>query len=240
MLQDGSRLVRLDTLGHHVEDVVHDGGAELEIEVRLDPLLGDRLGDAFGVAAFELACEQIAKPALEERDDAAHEEEPDTPARSPKAAAGSFADRSSVEAIVDEVLQVLGHADLAHETVLVAVHPGELADVGEDVLEAVGKLEGVDVAEAVLDDGVDDELGEAEDLSNKVEGVAEARLLALLGGEGLDGLEVEVVVEVEVVEIFAVDEEVEHVVALSADLEADLDPVELGALEELGRLEGAE
>eukprot|EP00959_Pyramimonas_sp_CCMP1952_P332421 6960952-Pyramimonas_sp.AAC.1 len=37
--------------------------------------------------------------------------------------------------------------------------------------------------------GVDDELGEAEDLAAEVEGVAEAGLLALLGGERLDGLQ---------------------------------------------------
>jgi len=52
-----------------------------------------------------------------------------------------------------------------------------------------------------------------------VECVSKARLLALLGGEGLDGLQVEVVVQVQVVEVLAVDEQVEHVVALPADLQ---------------------
>ena len=63
-----------------------------------------------------------------------------------------------------------------------------------------------------------------------MEGGTEARLLALLGGERLDGLEVEVVVEVQVVDVLAVDEQVEHVVALPADLQTGLDPVELRAL----------
>lgn len=48
VLEDRLGLVLLDALGHHVEDVVHDGGAELEVEVRLDTLLGDGLGDAGG------------------------------------------------------------------------------------------------------------------------------------------------------------------------------------------------
>lgn len=61
-----------------------------------------------------------------------------------------------------------------------------------------------------------------------------------LGGEGLDGLQVEVVVQVEVVEVLAVDQKVEHVVALAADLQPHLHPVQLGGLEELGGLEGAE
>jgi len=74
--------------------------------------------------------------------------------------------------------------------------------------------------------GVDDELGEAEDLATEVEGVAEAGLLTLFGGECLDGLEVEVVVEMEVVEVLAVDEQIEHVVALAAHLQAYFNPVE--------------
>lgn len=240
VLEDGARLVGPDALGHHVEDVVHDRGPELEIEVALHALLGDGLGDALGVAALELPGEQVAQPPLEQRHDAAEEEEPHAPGRRPDAAAGTLADGTSVEAVVDEVLEVLAHADLAHEAVLVSVHAGELADVREDVLEAVGELEGVDVAEAEVDVGVDDELREPEDLATQMEGVTETRLLALLGGERLDGLEVEVVVEVEVVEVLAVDEEVEHVVALPTHLQTGLHPIELRRLEELGRRQRAE
>ena len=43
----------------------------------------------------------------------------------------------------------------------------------KDVLQGVGELEGVDVAEAVLDVRVDDELGEAQDFAAQVEGVSE-------------------------------------------------------------------
>ena len=73
-----------------------------------------------------------------------------------------------------------------------------------------------------------------------MEGVSETRLFALLGREGLDGLECKVVVEVEVVEVLAMDQEVEHVVALSTHLQAGLDPVELRRLKVLGGLERAE
>jgi len=52
----------------------------------------------------------------------------------------------------------------------------------------------------------------------QVERIAEARLLALLGGQCLDGLEIEVVVEVQVVEILAVNQQIQHVVALPAHL----------------------
>ncbi len=63
---------------------------ELQIEVRLDALLGDGLGDALGVAPLELAGEQVPEPALQQRGDAAHEEEPDPPPRGPEPAAGTF------------------------------------------------------------------------------------------------------------------------------------------------------
>ena len=48
------------------------------------------------------------------------------------------------------MFEVLAHADLAHEPIFVSIHTGELADVREDVLQPVGELVRVDVAEAVL------------------------------------------------------------------------------------------
>lgn len=101
VLQDRLRLVLLDALGHHVEDVVHDRRAELEVEVRVDTLLRDRLGDALRVAALELSSEEVAEPTLEQRDDTAQEEEPDTPAGRPETDTGTLADRTRVEARVD-------------------------------------------------------------------------------------------------------------------------------------------
>ena len=41
----------------------------------------------------------------------------------------TFAHRPGVEAVVDEMLQILAHADLAHEAVPVAVHARELPDL---------------------------------------------------------------------------------------------------------------
>lgn len=61
----------------------------------------------------------------------------------------------------------------------------------------------------------------------EVEGVSEAGLLALLGRQRLDRLQVEVVVQVEVAQALSVDEEVEHVVPLTAHLQPDFHPVQL-------------
>ena len=73
-----------------------------------------------------------------------------------------------------------------------------------------------------------------------MERVTEPTLLSLLGGQGLDGLEVEVVVEMEVVEVLSVNQQVQHIVALSAHLQTCLHPIQAGGLEELGGLEGPE
>ncbi|KAI3486863.1 hypothetical protein L1887_49501 [Cichorium endivia] len=208
---DGLDLVLTHALGHGIEDVVHHGGTQLEVHGGLDALLGDGLRAAAASSALELACEQIAEPALEQRHDTAQEEDPHPPRGRPEADAGTLADACGVEAVVDDVLEVLAGADLAHGAVLVPVDARERGDVVEEVLEAVCELEGVDGAEAELDVCVDDELHDAAELADEVEGVSETALLALLGGEGLCGLEVHVVVEVEVRCALAVDEQIHHV-----------------------------
>ena len=88
--------------------------------------------------------------------------------------------------------------------------------------------------------GVDDELGQSQDFSTKVEGVSESGSLSLFGRESLDRLQVHVVIQMKVVQVLSVDQEVEHVVTLSTDLKTCFDPVEIGLLEELGVLQTSE
>ena len=61
-----------------------------------------------------------------------------------------------------------------------------------------------------------------------MEGIAKARLLSLFGGERFDWLQVEVVVKMKIIEVLSVDEQIEHVVTLTTDLQANLHPVKLG------------
>ena len=110
----------------------------------------------------------------------------------------------------------------------------------KDVVQPVRKLVGVDISKPVLHMRVDDQLDETQNLAAQVEGISEAAALALLRCQRLDGLEVEVVVEVQVGEALALDKQVEHVVALATHLKADFDPVKLGPLEKLCRLKLAE
>mmetsp|Transcript_67280 Transcript_67280/g.140138 ORF Transcript_67280/g.140138 Transcript_67280/m.140138 type:complete len:884 (+) Transcript_67280:4960-7611(+) len=240
MLQNDLALVLFHALRHHVQNVMHHRCAQLQVIVALDALLRHRLGNPLAVPPFKLPREQVPQPPLKQRDHAAKEEQPHSPPRSPEPNARALAHRSGVEAVVNQMFQVLAHADLAHQPVLVAIHARELAHVREGVLQPVRKLEGVHVAKAELHVGVDDDLGQTQNLSAQVERIPEARLLALLRRESLDRLQVEVVVKMQVVEIFAMDEQVEHVVPLPAHLQPCLHPVDLRRLEKLRRAQNLE
>ena len=94
MLQNGPGLVLLDALWHHVQDVMHHGCSQLQIEVGLDPLLGDRFGDALGMSSLELTRQKVSEPSLQKRGHTAHEKEPNSPAWCPKSTPGAFSDGS--------------------------------------------------------------------------------------------------------------------------------------------------
>jgi hypothetical protein len=205
-----------------------------------DTLLGDSLGNALGLTTFELTSKQVAQPSLQERDDTAHEEEPDSPRWSPDTNTRAFADWTSVESVVDQVLEILAHSDLTHQTVLVTVHARQVTDVSEGVVNSVGELEGFDVAQAVLHVSIEDELCQLQDFTQQVESVTKARLFTFFGSKSLDGLQVEVVIQMQVVQVLAMNEQVQHVVALTANLQTSFDPIDFSRLEELGRFEGLE
>jgi hypothetical protein len=65
---------------------------------------------------------------------------------------------------------------------------------------------------------IHNQLCKPENLTAQVESIPKARLLTLLGGQRLDGLEVEVVVQMQVIQILSVNQQVQHVVALPANL----------------------
>ena len=73
-----------------------------------------------------------------------------------------------------------------------------------------------------------------------MEGITESALLSFFGGQCLHRLQVEVVVKMQVGQVFAVNQQVQHVVALSAHLDACFNPVELCILEELRGLKSLE
>ena len=218
MLQNGPGFVLFDPFGHHIQNIVHYGRTQLQIEMWFDSLLRHSLGHTFRVTSFKLTREEIAQPALQQRSDAAQEEEPHTPSRCPDTATRTLTHRTRVEAVVDQVFQIFAHADLPHQFVLVTVHSGELADVGEDVLEPIGQLESIDIVQSILNVGVDNELCKSQNFTTQMESVTETRLLTLLRRQSLHRFQVEVVVQMEIVEILTMNQQVQHIPPLSAHL----------------------
>lgn len=70
------------------------------------------------------------------------------------------------------------------------------------------------------------EFGHSFPAPREMKGVSETGLLPLLRGQRLDGLQVKVVVKMQIAQALPVDKKVEHVVSLSAHLEPDLHPVQ--------------
>jgi hypothetical protein len=168
---------------------VHDSRTEFQVVVRLDTLLGDRLGNTFAVTTFKLTGEEISEPPLKERDDAAHEEQPHSPTGSPKTATRTLSDWTRIETVIDKMFQILRHPDLPHKLarrsvthgkttavsahlVLVPVHSRQGTDMGEDILDCVGELEGIDVSETILNVGIDNKFGQPKNFSTQVECVS--------------------------------------------------------------------
>ena len=91
--------------------------------------------------------------------------------------------------------------------------------MGEGVLQAICQLESIYIAQPELDICIHHQLGQPQNLAAQMECIAKPGLLPLLGGQGLDWLQVEVVVQMQVVEVLAMNQQIEHVVALPADLQ---------------------
>jgi len=73
--------------------------------------------------------------------------------------------------------------------------------VREDVLQRICELEGIDITKAELNMSIDNEFRKTQYLATQVEGVAEARLFALLCSERLHWFQVHVIVKMQVVQV---------------------------------------
>ena len=123
MLQNCLGFVGFHTIRHHIVDVHYDCSSKLQIILRFYSLFRHGLRYVFRVSAFELSSEKVAQPPFNEWNYPSEKEKPYSPARSPEANSRAFANWTSIEAIVDEMLQVFRHSDLSHQPVLVSVHP---------------------------------------------------------------------------------------------------------------------
>ena len=87
---------------------------------------------------------------------------------------------------------------------------------------------------------IHNKFGQSQDLSDQMESITESRLLSLFCSKSLHWFEIEVVIEMKIIQILSMNEEVEHVVSLSNNLEPSFNPIKFSLLEELRVLEGLE
>ena len=81
---------------------------------------------------------------------------------------------ASTEPTIYQALKVLRYTHLPPEFVLALVHAGQCTNMCEDVLQSIGKLEGVNIAETELDVRVNRKFDETKNFTTKMERVSEA------------------------------------------------------------------
>jgi hypothetical protein len=79
-----------------------------------------------------------------------------------------------------------------------------MTDVRKNILKSICKLERFNISQPVLDMRVNDQFNHSQDFSAQMERVTESTLLAFLCRQGLNWLQIEVVIQVQVVQVFAV------------------------------------
>ena len=67
--------------------------------------------------------------------------------------------------------------------------------------------------------------------------VSETRLLSLFSGKSLDGFQVKVIVQMQIVQVLAMYQQIQHVVTLTTDLKPRLHPIQFSGLKKFSLLE---
>lgn len=106
------------------------------------------------------------------------------------------------------MLEILAQSNLPHQLILVAVHASELAHVSKGILQPIGKLECIHIPQPVLNMGINHQFGKTEDLTAKMKSIAKSAFLSFLRRESLHWLQVEVVIQMKIVQVFPMDEQV--------------------------------
>ena len=95
-----------------------------------------------------------------------------------------------------------------HQLILVAIHTSQLPNVVEGIKYTICKLECIDVAQPVLNLRIDDKFRQAQDFTHQMECISESRLLSFLCGKSLHGFQIEVIIQMQIGQVLAVDKQV--------------------------------
>lgn len=159
------------------------------------------------------------------------------------------------------MLQIFAHADLSHQFVFVPIHSCQLANMSENILQAVGQLEGVHIVQAVLNVRIDNQFCQTQNLTAQMESwkkantntfrygaewkqveltISETRFFTFFCRQCFHRLQIEVIIQMQIVQIFAMNQQIQHIVALATHLQPGLHPIERCRLKEFRRLERTE
>jgi hypothetical protein len=105
--------------------------------------------------------------------------------------------------------------------------------MGENILQAISQLKGINITKSELDICINYKFCQPEDLTAEMESISKTRLLSFLGCQSFHRLEVEVIIKVQVVQILPVNQQVQHIIPLPADLQTHFNPIQFGALKKL-------
>ena len=100
-----------------------------------------------------------------------------------------------IEAIVNDMFQILAHPDLLHQLVLVPIHSSQLSDMSEHILKSVSQLECIHIVQAVLHMSIHDQFGQPQDLTTQMKSVAKSGFFTFFGCQSLDRFQVEIVIQ---------------------------------------------
>ena len=129
---------------------------------------------------------------------------------------------------------------MPHEAVLVPVHSRQLTNTVEGLLQPIRELIRIDISQTILNMRIHNQLGQSQNLMSQMEGITKPRLLPLLRSKCLGRLQIEVIIQILIIQLLAIDQQIQHIVPLPANLQPHLHLIQLGALKELGRLQALE
>jgi len=113
--------------------------------------------------------------------------------------------------------------------------------VSKNILQDISQLDGINITEMELNVCINNKLGEMEDFIAQMESISEMQLL-LFGCQCLKSEQSDIVNNQNTFSVMhlVMDQEVQHIIALPADLQFCLHPIQLHHLEELSCLQLSE
>ena len=98
-------------------------------------------------------------------------------------------------------------------------------------------LESIYISQSILHMRINDEFRKSQDFTTQMKSITKTRLLTLLRCQRLHRFQIKVIIQMQVVQIFTVNQQIQHVITLTTNLQTGFNPIDLCALKKLCRFE---